>query len=138
MNPNRECARENLLFKRQSHAGGLAEESPAAASSAGLRCLVAKHQILIISHQVSPVNAGLHPDVKYTHIFSQTTPLLAGPPLAAAGMHANCLTCSVESMRCSDGLNQCRRVTYPGGFEASGCECVYLCLGVCGYLRTRG
>lgn len=38
---------------------------------------VANLQILIISHQVSPVNAGLHPDVKYTHIFSQTTPLFS-------------------------------------------------------------
>lgn len=48
-----------------------------AASSVGLGCLVAKLRILIISHQVSPVNAVLHPDVKYTHIFSQTTPLFS-------------------------------------------------------------
>lgn len=38
-----------------------------AASSVGLGCLVAKLQFLIITHQVSPVNAGLHPDAKYTH-----------------------------------------------------------------------
>lgn len=69
------CVHENIILKSQTQAVGLEEGSSVAASSVGLGCLVAKLRILIISHQVSPVNAGLHPDVKYTHIFSQTTPL---------------------------------------------------------------
>lgn len=71
------CVHENIILKSQTQAVGLEEESSAAASSGGLGCLVAKLRILIISHQVSPVNAGLHPNVKYTRIFSQTTPLFS-------------------------------------------------------------
>lgn len=126
------CIHENIILKSQIQAVGLQEESSAATSAVELGCLVAKLQILIISHQVSPVNAGLHPDVKHTHVFSHTLP----SPLSSPGLCMNRKLLDEQRgtaamLRRAQPTSRCQFWRCVRGSADPG-------LVLCGYLRTRG
>lgn len=85
---------------------------------------------LIISHQVSPVSTGLHPDGKYTHIFPPDP--LPPPPPSPPGCcrNANRWMCRAESIRdARTGQTSVSYVGCPGVFEA----CMHVCVCVCNW-----
>lgn len=127
--------RESRAWKHglsQTHAVGFKEDSSAAA----------KLQILIISHQVSPVNAGLHPDAKYTHTFSLPEQPPRPPLLSPPAFCRNAKACNQRDAQMGRLHRGHGHLSVPssrrGVSEASGCGSAYLCFVVCGNLCTRG